>query len=874
MTTQQNILIIGENPNLAYYGWKLYDSKSCNITIVNSLLDPASQGIIWVSDQGKKARYNPERLYKNVSQLPQGVQYDVILLSSSSLHTFSLCNQLAPFLGPSTVVVIESTGFLQLESYIQQHFHKVLNREVACLSIMNDSDVKKIPNHPIYVLQQRNKADYLYIGNATSAYQRLDIIAIDGLSKLFAKAAVETLKTDNNLEFFNYQWKFALPRLVFNPLLLVFELDHPVKISKQILAKPLISGLFNESIELLKKMDCKLIKGYENENSLLNTWCKLYPERETAGAVENVLSQDFGIKDVKYLNSPNFFYEFYHQYVLDFDLLLLQPILVADDYAIKTPYLEFLYTTMSQFEKLNHSTLENPSSLFFLRSTSALKSRLLNLTNVDNMENKIMELINKNRSLEDSNQNLIKQINELSYQLNSQRMQVGKISQERNSLQQQLRPPGSRRQSLNGQMPVPNTPNGQSAVPQKSPSRMSFNNQSSGQLNFDALYQPPKPVASGANSGSTSSEDLQDLAEMAMIGAKLNGEYRSRTPSPNPAKTQPAAQQPPRVNSFTNVKKLNMQAPIKTTPNRNGKRMVSNQSSLPTLEAQANFMDKPFGNSNSYLPMNDVSSRFTPQSRKNRKSGMPLLSSRASSGTNLAQMLQQPPNGGNHTSSNSVSSKRDMNDYSLYGGALPPNGIKSTRNRVSSHKSLNHLANGYSQGDGQPGGPSGSGGSGGPSGSGGSGGPNGHYNGPNGTHQTSNPSQINQTNQINNPGQANQSSQTPAGFTFIPRTPQVTSPEPQFTNPVPAFNNENKDGLSLPTADSSKSNDSKVLFSDGVFSNNNNNSSIETQHTNNGTYTKDVAPPALEKSASTISRTSTGKKKKLMKLFFGRKKNS
>ena len=51
-----------------------------------------------------------------------------------------------------------------------------------------------------------------------------------------------------------------------------------------------------------------------------------------------------------YINSPNF-YNFHKQYDLELDLLLLQPILLSDDSGVRTPYLENIYSTMSQFQK-------------------------------------------------------------------------------------------------------------------------------------------------------------------------------------------------------------------------------------------------------------------------------------------------------------------------------------------------------------------------------------------------------------------------------------------------------------------------------------------------------------------------------------------
>lgn len=798
MSQHMNILVAGNSPNLAYYSWRLYESKACNITIVND--DPvlqqsvANNGITWISEKFNKNRFKPNNFYLNFKELnaQQPQKFDTILLSSTSLQNFSvLCNELAPFITKETIIVVESTGFLQLESYVQQNLNQIFNKDdFIILSIMNDSDIKKIPDYPIYIHQSKNSTDYLYIGNSSSKnsnmYTREEIIAINKLTTIFEQSNAEVLKINSNLEFLNYQWKFALPRVVFNPLLIIFELDHPIKISKQILAKPLISGLLTELLILLKKMSCKLIKGYENENALLNTWSKLYPEITTANnsflqTIDTAIANDYNLSPSqranlsKYLFSPNFFYEFYNQFSLDFDPLLLQPILLADDFSIKTPYLEFLYTTVCQFNKLNQSTIDDTSSIFFLRANNSLTKQLEGLSSKDGLESKVAALNNKNKTLEDNNQSLIKQINELSLQLNSQRVQLNKLSNEKNSLQQHLQRnsfqqqqlqqqpqqqpvPGSRRQSLVGQPPQQLSHIQQqqqqlqqpiSNMPQRSPRRMSVGggNQfiqqppaasatsaNGNQLNFDAQYQQPpaKPSSgNGAASGNNSSEDLQDLADMAIIGAKLSGEYRSRTPSPNPPQQRggraeslnnhPRAKNGHPVAAGFHQQQIPQQIPpqlqqqhsLQKLP-RNPKRMTSVPQTLPSLQSQASFVDKPFGNNSTYLPINDVSARFTPQSRKNRKSGMPMLTSRAASGTNLAQMYNGNTNA--HSTNNLAAiangnamaggagpvavgptangHRQDIDEYSLYGGTSLPNGAvqRPARNRVSSYKNLNALS--------------------------------------------------------------------------------------------------------------------------------------------------------------------------------------
>lgn len=68
-----------------------------------------------------------------------------------------------------------------------------------------------------------------------------------------SNGAISLLKSSNPKEFMTYQWKLALPRIVFDPVLVLFEIEYPEILKNQILSKPLITGLINELFKLIKK---------------------------------------------------------------------------------------------------------------------------------------------------------------------------------------------------------------------------------------------------------------------------------------------------------------------------------------------------------------------------------------------------------------------------------------------------------------------------------------------------------------------------------------------------------------------------------------------------------------------------------------------
>ncbi|KAA8903703.1 hypothetical protein DIURU_002214 [Diutina rugosa] len=285
-------------------------------------------------------KFAPQAVYSDLAQVPRGAQFDVVVLAASSLQDFQgKCEQLAPLVKDDSLVIIESTGYINLEPFVQLSLPKT--KRVTVLSIMNEADVRNVgPNE--YTHTHRNSDPRVYLGSTQQqprAAQIKESAPFLSVCRVFSETPKTAFLTSfQPKEFMTYQWKLALPRIVFNPLSVIFEVPFPSELSQQILCKPLISGIINELFKIIKKMECKLVKGFENEANLLKSWSAAFP-----------VTKD----NADFRNSPNLFYNFYHQQQLELDLLLLQPILLADDHGIKSPYLENMYSTLCQYDKIN-----------------------------------------------------------------------------------------------------------------------------------------------------------------------------------------------------------------------------------------------------------------------------------------------------------------------------------------------------------------------------------------------------------------------------------------------------------------------------------------------------------------------------------------
>ncbi|KAG7663973.1 uncharacterized protein J8A68_002474 [[Candida] subhashii] len=378
------LLAIGTNANVAFYAWRFYQTKSVEVSIVNPDI-VRTRPISWESKYLGNSHYTPHHIYNSTEEIPNNNTYDIIILSCPSLQDFqTTLVTITPLVDKDTIILVESTGYINLEPFIQMTLSNT-----AVMSLMNESDVRVTSSNK-YSHQTRNNDTRIYFGTSLGSktltsnrnYQRVYKLLQDAQED--SKSSISLLKSLTPKEFMTYQWKLALPRIIFNPLMIIFESEFPEDLSNQILCKPLITGLINELLKLIKKMGCKLVKGFENEANLLSTWSKYYPKTD---------------KNDKYINSPYLFYNYYHRYDLDLDLLLLQPILLGDDNGIRTPYLENLYSTMCQYSKINSGT-----SILFNRNIDSNSNGTSKKTQM--LEDEIMSLSLKENELDTNVKNL------------------------------------------------------------------------------------------------------------------------------------------------------------------------------------------------------------------------------------------------------------------------------------------------------------------------------------------------------------------------------------------------------------------------------------------------------------------------------------
>ncbi|SMN22816.1 similar to Saccharomyces cerevisiae YDR251W PAM1 Essential protein of unknown function [Maudiozyma saulgeensis] len=422
------VLTLGDNPNILLYTSRFQLANSVDLYHISN----TDSNVFEIETHA----YGTERLvlknhYRSVNLLTEKLNgseqliYDVIMLGASSLQELSaLSNDLTEYMNSSTKVFIESTGFVQLESFVKMSMNVP---HLNIFSILTDFDIRETSRNTFKQFRTNNlssSTNTIYLGDSsvkTSDYAPVVVNLLKTFERLFQKLFPRdtiNLCNENPSRFLTTQWNIALPIICFDPLLILLEETDPQHLKDQILAKPLISGLVSEVLRITKSMKLKLT--WDNEKDLLNNWGETY-------SIHNSM--------------PSLLYHFIHKTApLNFDIILLQVILLADDFNLKTPYLEFLYSTMIQIQKLNDN-----KSKWFIRSENINQSNteVENLTSQNEMNlTKIQELnntINKDQSqlqiLKTSETNLKHQLDLLKGKLQSfEKENAGLISKHANEI--------------------------------------------------------------------------------------------------------------------------------------------------------------------------------------------------------------------------------------------------------------------------------------------------------------------------------------------------------------------------------------------------------------------------------------------------------
>lgn len=340
--------------------------------------------------------YEPHELYKAPVELPNNQFYDIIILGGDSLTLVEetlLC--LKPNLKEFSIVIIDSTGILNLENFLKSN---VKFKNIETLSIINESDVKRVSTN-LYCHYGKSQINQVHIGSSFKATKIMDNkIFLDLYNNLQStQRSSSYFSISKNLNYYDFliqQWKSILPKILVEVTLVLFELKFPEELLSTKSCSLLLSGLTVELFKLMKKMGCKTINGYENEYNIIKIWTNRYPKLNNK--FENI-------------NLCSLVYKFQMNQESEIKFLISHTLKVGQLHKVEMPFLMLidylinLYLNNHQ-EKLN---LLKTSNEFSQTNFDFLSEKLKLNNDLNDLENKNNVNVNSISSSKKNELNLI-----------------------------------------------------------------------------------------------------------------------------------------------------------------------------------------------------------------------------------------------------------------------------------------------------------------------------------------------------------------------------------------------------------------------------------------------------------------------------------
>lgn len=481
------VLLLGDNPNIILHASRFQLANSVDLYHVSE--SKSNHYEIETRSYGVES-FQLTNHFTSIVDLSDATNnkllFDLIILSATSLQELStVSSQLSPLITNNTKIFVESTGSVQLEPFVRMSIN--CNHHVNVLSVVSDLDIRQIDAKTNKYKQfgVKGKQNTIYLGDGSSkSYGSTTQNLLNTFERLFTKLFPNeslNLCDFSSKQFLKIQWELALTQICFDPLLIMLEETSTKNLPNLILAKPLISGLVNEVISIINKMGVQLDDTMNSESTLLTHWQSIYPDEV-----------------------PPLVYHFINKtYSLNTDLIWLQIILLADDQNIKTPYLEFLYSTLSQLQKVN-----NNESKWFTRAVEG--------SHGNNKQND--ELIN---SLKNENNHLSNELNSLQQNLKAKENQLTEFQTTIEQLKNQLSSiKGNQNQTVNDyEVQIQNLNQQINDLKLAQSQQQIINNTAKYSQDNKMVNKNLESVqASSVSYKSTGTPDLNDLEDLAVFG--------------------------------------------------------------------------------------------------------------------------------------------------------------------------------------------------------------------------------------------------------------------------------------------------------------------------------------------------------------------
>ncbi|KAK9384884.1 ketopantoate reductase PanE/ApbA C terminal-domain-containing protein [Lipomyces mesembrius] len=330
-SSKLKVLSIGSNPTCAFLSWRLTASNATDVSLVwKSQFDIVyNYGVSFKSDQLGSQRFRPYQAVKSVDDLtiPPG-GYDYILLCVKALpDVYDLSSVIEPVVTPGhTCIVVNTTAGLGIESYLDDAF-----KDNVVLSLVCDTAVTQTGPADF---EQTESAPQFWIG-ANAKYIPTDASLVDDMAESFAltlEAGGVKCNVSKNIR--QQQWEKSIGPIAFHPLSVIMEESNLTTLISLPRARSIVAGVISELIQIAKSQGCAFDE-FTFAQTVIDTMVAIQKQA--------MMFQDYVAK------RP-----------MEVEVMLSNPLKMADTAGIKTPRLEMLCTLLSRLNKLNQSRTSAP----------------------------------------------------------------------------------------------------------------------------------------------------------------------------------------------------------------------------------------------------------------------------------------------------------------------------------------------------------------------------------------------------------------------------------------------------------------------------------------------------------------------------------
>ncbi|KAK9369408.1 ketopantoate reductase PanE/ApbA C terminal-domain-containing protein [Lipomyces kononenkoae] len=330
-SSRLKVLSVGSNPICAFLSWRLTASNAADVSLVwKTQFDIVyNYGVSFKSDQLGTQRFRPFQVMKSVDDItiPPG-GYDYILLCVKVLpDVYDLSSVIEPVVTPGhTCIVVNTTAGLGIESYLDDAF-----KDNVVLSLVCDNAVTQ--TGPAEFEQVESDPQF-WLG-ANAKYAPNDVSLVDDMIESFAltlEAGAVKCNVSKNIR--QQQWEKSIGSIAFHPLSVIMEESNLSALISIPRARSTISGVISELIQIAKSQGCVF-------------------DEFTFGP--NVIDAMVSIQKQSMM-----FQDYVAKRPMEIEVLLSNPLKMADAAGVKSPRLEMLYILLSRLNKLNQSRTSAP----------------------------------------------------------------------------------------------------------------------------------------------------------------------------------------------------------------------------------------------------------------------------------------------------------------------------------------------------------------------------------------------------------------------------------------------------------------------------------------------------------------------------------